>query len=197
MEIFLSTFKRNPLHYIVVIFGCAVSALLATFFLFFSLKYLRRTVEFKRRTSFSKIEVILMIVSASIFAVGITIFSCFLAETLDRNTLEQVAPGHWIFWKSGIKPQMKEERLQESIKDYKALITLPEGMRFIDNPRYPLVFSDVLEPKASGPVSLLPNVVFVVVESFTPSPRFLNKQLLTLPEGQMIFDGAPYSADQL
>ena len=102
-----------------------------------------------------------------------------------------VVPLHWSFYKAQLSLKLSKSVESKLLKEYKSHIELPEDRDWLDqrkHPVYPLVHApkDVVKaynthlkyysapPYKRAPIQDKPNVVFLLIESFGPSPWFYN-----------------------
>ncbi len=103
---------------------------------------------------------------------------------------------------------MPQDQYIRTVKDVRAKVTLPEGEDWLDQrevPVFPLVhapkqFVEAYNSKKVAKVEVeppkdLPNVVFLLWESFTPMPKYVTDEVLI--NTQKVYNGQPYRRDYL
>ncbi|CAL6034537.1 Sulfatase [Hexamita inflata] len=119
----------------------------------------------------------------------IILFTVFMCT--DTNQYKMSAPAHWNFYKSHLKPSFSTQRYLDQVANFRLQNPLQTGYDWIDQrsvPEYPTVYApkktvcayngnlsycpNLLEPvqQAYDP----PNIVVVIIESFTPSPLMID-----------------------
>ncbi|CAL6058612.1 Sulfatase [Hexamita inflata] len=118
---------------------------------------------------------------------------CFLSFILgSQNKFTVFVPGHWKLFKSAVPVRMNKKDFQKSVGVFRDSNPLAEGNYWLDqraNPEYPLVYGTLKQmcsynpekeecktiQAVSAPTADIkpPNVVVLLIESFTPSPTFM------------------------
>ncbi|CAL5972352.1 Sulfatase [Hexamita inflata] len=128
--------------------------------------------------------------------------------SFNGNILNDMVPAHWYFYRTTIRHQMPQQQYMKSVQNLRSKYPLPEGEEWLDQretPIYPLVhapkvFADAYnhknntDYKAAEEVQL-PNVVFLLWESFTPAPKYLTDEVLLNEESVM--NSQPYRKQYL
>ena len=127
---------------------------------------------------------------------------------IDSPTFQQVAPIHWEVYKSSKKISYSKDEYEKSVNYFRENNQLPDTHDWLDQRKeveYPLVYApknivcsynphlDYCEKpqhKKEVPTTQPPNVAFIVVESFSPSPMFIEDSVVT--SSKKIMDGPLY-----
>ncbi|CAL6038634.1 Sulfatase [Hexamita inflata] len=124
------------------------------------------------------------------------------------SRLDEVVPCHWYFYRTYFNHQMPEKQYLESVSHIRSKFPLPAGQEWLDQrpvPVYPLVhapkaFADAYNKKTPQALpeksaEKLPNVVFLLWESFSPAPKYVTDEVLLNENKSM--QGQPYRREYL
>ncbi|CAL6032920.1 Sulfatase [Hexamita inflata] len=124
------------------------------------------------------------------------------------SRLDEVVPCHWYFYRTYFNHQMPEKQYLESVSHIRSKFPLPAGEEWLDQrpvPVYPLVhapkaFADAYNKKTPQALpeksaEKLPNVVFLLWESFSPAPKYVTDEVLLNENKSM--QGQPYRREYL
>ncbi|CAL6027324.1 Sulfatase [Hexamita inflata] len=141
-----------------------------------------------------------------VFALEFVLFISCMASS-DKH-LQVVAPSHWNFFRTGAKNKLNKQKYQEAVKQFRQSNELMTEYDWIDQrtiPEFPMVYAPkkyvcAYNPELQYCSSLpkderkiqeeAPNVVFIVVESFSPSPMMFQNHIVA--SNDKIVDGPLY-----
>ncbi|CAL6023545.1 Sulfatase [Hexamita inflata] len=143
-----------------------------------------------------------------VIAIPTILLFVYYITSFNGNKIDDIVPSHWYFYRTTVRHQMPKQQYIDSVNHVRSLYTLPSGEEWLDQrevPVYPLVhapkvFADAYNRKVISEipkvqVEKLPNVVFLLWESFTPAPKYISDEVLLNEE--KIFNGQPYRRDYL
>ncbi|CAL6097003.1 Sulfatase [Hexamita inflata] len=135
-------------------------------------------------------------------------FILFISCMASSEYLQVVAPSHWNFFRTGGKNKLNKQKYQEAVKQFRQSNELMTEYDWIDQrtiPEFPMVYAPkkyvcAYNPELQYCSSLpkdepkiqeeAPNVVFIVVESFSPSPMMFQNHIVASKD--KIVDGPLY-----
>ncbi|CAL6065794.1 Sulfatase [Hexamita inflata] len=145
-----------------------------------------------------------------LFSVVFTI--TFFSITVSQNKFKQIVPSHWLLFQSSISPQMSQKEYLNSVKTFRTDYQLKNGSVWLDQRKIPIypfmqatesiacVYNNNCKNKTSQYGSEFdrkhiseqaeekPNVIFLIIESFSPQAFISNhitKSDLKIERGSM------------
>ncbi|CAL6058440.1 Sulfatase [Hexamita inflata] len=122
----------------------------------------------------------------------ITFLVCLLSH---KTSINAYIPGHWKLYQSAIPVKFSKNKYVKSIEAFRQSNPLPTDLDWLDqrvHPKYPLVYGNLKQvcsynpdlPKCKLPAKINtlassqpPNVVILLIESFSPSPTFMENHI--------------------
>ncbi|CAL5983715.1 Sulfatase [Hexamita inflata] len=204
---------RSLSHWIIIFAGCFV---VGAFLITFTIKYSIKGKKAKKHSVGLKFEAnpkpktkqnrkYLQPIGLAVIIIDVITMIVFFAK--DSDGIRMVAPAHWNFYKSHFKPRFSRQAYIDAVQQYRSQNQLKEGYDWIDQRDTP-IFPIVYAPKkvvcsynpqlaycpSTIPVAAVPyespNVVVVVIESFTPGPMMLDDKVVESQDP--IVDGPLY-----
>ncbi|CAL6060091.1 Sulfatase [Hexamita inflata] len=178
----------------------------------FQTEVLLATETYERRKKLSRSKKLLYSTSAAVILANVVAFIVFM--TVDSPTYRMAAPAHWNFYKSHLIPKMSAQKYEKAVTSFRNNNQLKSGYDWIDQrttPEFPMVYAPKktvcsYNPELSycaglpndpvvTPTADLPNIVVVIIESFTPGPTMIQDNVV---ESQAkIVDGPLYKSNYL
>ncbi|KAH0570138.1 Sulfatase [Spironucleus salmonicida] len=210
-SVVLDVFKTNSISVIICGTNLFVSIILIILLCIFSRKAVYRSFKTPQFTSqdmkLTKVQKQCLIVVSLLSVADILLFLSLLCNTGQESKVFEAAAGIWCLWKSLTTYTMKEEILQNFIREERDIINLQEDIYYIDNRdiiQFPYIvgtkdtyckFNNCDEqPIQSEPISEkdIPNIVLVMVESFSSNPLLLKDQKFVVEQ-----EGSAFNDDYL
>ncbi|CAL6108774.1 Sulfatase [Hexamita inflata] len=195
---------RSISHWIVIFVGCFV---VGVFFISFTIKYFiintkskntnKNYVELKfeanQKPTNKQSGKYQLFLGLAVIAIDVITMIIFFAK--DSDSIRMVAPAHWNFYKSHFKPRFSQQAYIDAVQQYRSQNQLKEGYDWIDQretPVFPIVYAPKnvvcsYNPQLAYCPSFIsdtsvqyesPNVVVIIIESFTPGPMMLGDKVV-------------------